>query len=98
MPTLTAWAAARGVACGAYANGFQTTTSEWLAHTAEQGSQEGDVQWVVQPAEQYDEEGVILPAAYAAHAAQWVAQGASLVGGCCGCSPAVVDHLKKIAL
>lgn len=94
MPTLAAWAAAHGVACGAYANGFATTTSEWLAVSAEQGSEEGAVQWVVQPAEEYDEAGAVLPDAYARHAARWVALGARLVGGCCGCGPSVVEALR----
>lgn len=97
MPTLAAWAAAQGVACGAYANGFATTTSEWLATSAEQGSEEGAVEWVVQPADEYDQEGVVRPAAYAAHAVEWVRAGASLIGGCCGCKPAQVEALAKIA-
>lgn len=96
MPTLASWASVRGIACGAYANGFATTTSEWLAQSAEQGSEEGFVEWVKQPADEYDAQGVVLPAAYAAHAARWVAAGATLLGGCCGCEPSVVEALKAL--
>jgi len=34
------------------------------------------------------------PDAFAAHAAEWLAAGAQLVGGCCGTTP---DHLRAIA-
>ncbi len=37
---------------------------------------------------------MISPADYAAEAAQWVAQGAQLIGGCCGIGPEHIDALR----
>lgn len=45
------------------------------------------------PAEEYDSEGMILPGAYARHAAAWRAAGAGVVGGCCGVGP---QHIARI--
>ena len=39
------------------------------------------------------DDGDTSPAAYATHAADWIAAGASLVGGCCGTTP---DHLAAV--
>jgi homocysteine S-methyltransferase len=36
---------------------------------------------------------LILPEAYARHAARWVELGATIVGGCCGIGP---QHIKRI--
>lgn len=95
MPVLAAWAAAHGMHCGAYANGFSTTTSQWLAGEALQGSEEGTVDPVRLVQAEY-EQGVVLPAAYAAHAAQWVGMGARVIGGCCGCGPPVIEALAGL--
>ena len=38
--------------------------------------------------------GDITPEAYADYAANWVASGAGIIGGCCGISP---DHLRLVA-
>ena len=35
----------------------------------------------------------ITPNRYLQHAQQWVEQGASLIGGCCGIGP---DHIQKL--
>lgn len=39
----------------------------------------------------------VQPAAYARHARRWIEQGAAIVGGCCGTSPAHIDAVKKQA-
>ena len=36
------------------------------------------------------------PASYTAHAADWLAAGATVVGGCCGTRPAHIAHLRKL--
>lgn len=81
----------------AYANAFQTTTSEWLA-----SQRKDDDEGIKLPADlgkrkphvsEYDKDGVILPKAYADYVSQWIDSGASIVGGCCGCSPM---HLKVV--
>jgi Homocysteine S-methyltransferase len=41
------------------------------------------------------QEGVITPEAYARFAAEWVAMGASIVGGCCGVGPEHIRVLKR---
>jgi S-methylmethionine-dependent homocysteine/selenocysteine methylase len=38
----------------------------------------------------------VLPTAYARHAQQWVQQGAAMIGGCCGTTPAHIAALKKL--
>ena len=73
-----------GVRIGGYANGFATTTSQWLAGSGV--APEAGLH-IVPPAEEYDSEGIILPDNYARHAAHWRALGASIVGGCCGVGP-----------
>jgi S-methylmethionine-dependent homocysteine/selenocysteine methylase len=37
----------------------------------------------------------VQPAAYAQHARHWMAQGAAIVGGCCGTSPAHIEAIRK---
>lgn len=77
---------------GGYANGFKQTTSEWLLNVgASQISGASS-----NPPVEYDTEGIILPSAYAGHARQWVAEGASVVGGCCGIGPAHIAELVKM--
>ena len=93
----------RSLALLAYGNAFKVSTSEWLA-TREQGTdaEEEDAATrgasrgaAINPPEEYDGEGAILPAAYARHAADWVAAGAHIVGGCCGCSPKVMEAVVR---
>ncbi len=38
----------------------------------------------------------VQPAAYAQHARRWLQQGAAIVGGCCGTTPAHIAALKEI--
>ena len=37
----------------------------------------------------------VQPAAYAQHARRWIEQGAAIVGGCCGTSPAHIEAIRK---
>lgn len=39
----------------------------------------------------------VQPAAYARHARRWIKQGAAIVGGCCGTSPAHIEAVKEQA-
>lgn len=48
---------------------------------------------VVPPAGDYDDGGMITSEAYVRYAREWVAAGASIVGGCCGIGPA---HMKAV--
>lgn len=75
-----------GVRMGCYANGFQTTTTQWMSG-AEQPLLQSDP-------DDYDANGIITPAAYAAHARAWQAAGAELIGGCCGVGP---QHMGMVA-
>jgi S-methylmethionine-dependent homocysteine/selenocysteine methylase len=37
----------------------------------------------------------VQPAAYARHARRWIEQGAAIVGGCCGTSPAHIEAIRE---
>ncbi len=37
----------------------------------------------------------VQPAAYAQHARRWIEQGAAIVGGCCGTSPAHIEAIRQ---
>ena len=77
---------------GASANGFATTTSEWLAGSSGGGGGGGEC---IAPADEYDPtSGIITPAAYARHCVAWRAAGASIIGGCCGVGP---EHIRAAA-
>jgi S-methylmethionine-dependent homocysteine/selenocysteine methylase len=80
---------------GGYANGFQSTTDQWLqrqqpGHPSQLEAGSGC------DAADYDGDGIITEAAYAQHARQWVAAGASVVGGCCGVSPRHIRALQEL--
>lgn len=72
--------AAAGLPFGAYANGFQRMTSDFLKGDPACGD----------PAPRRD----LSPPAYARYALDWVARGASIVGGCCETGPA---HIAAVA-
>jgi S-methylmethionine-dependent homocysteine/selenocysteine methylase/quinol monooxygenase YgiN len=85
----------------AYANAFRTTTSEWLAsinlsvnNNIQDANDESGSE------DDYDSQGLLLPEAYGRHAKEWQALGATIIGGCCGCSPmhmyAVANQLDLI--
>ena len=83
---------------GGYANGFASTTSQWLAESgaADQGCDGARHRFAACPvcAAEYDDAGSITPSAYAAHAEGWCTHGATVVGGCCGVGPA---HMRAVA-
>ena len=67
-----------------YANAFESTTSEWL-------KKEGRPDCCGKPCRGNPREyvdGVMTPDAYARRAASWARRGATVVGGCCGTTPA----------
>lgn len=74
-----------GVKVGAYANGFKTTTTQWL------GQRSGDL--TIRD-EDYLPSGMITPAACARYALSWRRQGATILGGCCGVGP---EHIAAVA-
>ena len=82
---------------GGYANGFQSTTSQWLNESgASQQGCSGERHNFACPmcAANYDGAGCITSEAYRSHAIEWVESGASVVGGCCGVGP---RHMRAIA-
>lgn len=66
---------------GAYANGFEMITEDFLADkpTVDALSKRRD----------------FTPALYADHAMKWVDQGATIVGGCCEVSPSHIAEIAK---
>lgn len=77
---------------GGYANGFASTTSQWLAGggATELGGVAARHEFAGCPtcaAEYSGPESTIKHEAYCAHAESWVDSGASVVGGCCGIGP-----------
>mmetsp|Transcript_12364 Transcript_12364/g.40686 ORF Transcript_12364/g.40686 Transcript_12364/m.40686 type:complete len:315 (+) Transcript_12364:34-978(+) len=87
VPVLARSAESCPVRVGAYANGFRCTTDEWLAGGDEARPRATDPR-------EYDADGVVSVEAYSAHAREWRRAGASVVGGCCGTSPA---HTRALA-
>lgn len=73
-----------GVALGAYANGFRTVQAS--------GGGENDP---TNGACEYNEQ--LTPPVYAAQAREWVALGASIIGGCCGVFPEHIEEVAKLA-
>ncbi|MGJ8583664.1 MAG: homocysteine S-methyltransferase family protein [Marinosulfonomonas sp.] len=70
-----------GLPYGAYANGFQQITSEFL--------EDGPTVDVL------DSRRDLTPPAYADHALRWIDHGATIVGGCCEVGPAHITELAK---
>ncbi len=66
---------------GAYANAFTPIPEKWDFH--------GDASI---PPSRTD----ITPQAYAEHAANWLAAGARIIGGCCEVGPAHIEQLNKL--
>ncbi|MCP5149154.1 MAG: homocysteine S-methyltransferase family protein [Ectothiorhodospiraceae bacterium] len=74
---------ATGLPAGGYANGFVAIPQSFLpGRTREQLSARED----------------LGPAAYGAFAMEWVALGATIVGGCCEVGPAHIAHLRDALL
>lgn len=78
---------------GGYANGFRTTTSEWLM---QKNLGESSTPTEPQPKEEFEENGIILPDVYATYAKQWEGMGASIIGGCCGTRPDHIAALRRV--
>ena len=80
MPAALDAMAGSGLPTGAYANGFTQITKEFLKAnpTVDALAPRSDMG----------------PEIYARHALRWVAQGATIIGGCCEVSPA---HIAEIA-
>lgn len=82
-----------------YGNAFQTTTSDWIRSLdgASEGGSSDDAPTtnsLKSPDDDYDENGYMLPDVYARYALEWANTGASIIGGCCGCSP---EHMRAVA-
>lgn len=73
---------------GAYANGFDTTTTEWLI-------QEGYRQPVEHSRHCVGAHGASHVTSYVRHAQQWIRDGATIIGGCCGTTPDYIARLKE---
>lgn len=78
MPRALEILARAGLPFGAYANGFARSTNDFLASSDTPAPARPDLE----------------PEGYAASAMGWVAQGATIVGGCCAIGPA---HIAAIA-
>jgi homocysteine S-methyltransferase len=79
MPAALNALAACGLPFGAYANGFEKITNDFLKSkpTVDSLHSRRD----------------LGPAAYAKHALSWVDQGATIIGGCCEVGPAHIAVL-----
>ena len=70
-----------GKRAGAYANGFSNVSSKWVYSGDE-----------TLPSSRCD----LDPQSYSAFAAQWIADGARIIGGCCEIGPAHIAELRKL--
>ena len=82
----------------AYANAFQTTTTEWLVASGQIGALGQPFDYSrnnsFTSTDTYDQYGLIRPESYAVYAEKWRELGASIIGGCCGCSPL---HMQAVS-
>lgn len=78
----------------AYANCFQSTTSEWIESLKIDNAQDKTTKESQELTEDYDRNGYILPGAYAKYAIAWALLGVQIIGGCCGSRP---QHMKQVA-
>jgi S-methylmethionine-dependent homocysteine/selenocysteine methylase len=77
-------AAAGGEWCGGYANTFAPIPRDWTLG----GDKETDGLLALR--------SELDPARYAAHGADWLAAGATVVGGCCGTRPAHIEKMRAL--
>ena len=82
---LTAMQLPHSIRLGAYANGFTTTTSEWLSGSADSGCLPRADEEPVPP--------ILSEKEYAQHCKDWYHLGATLIGGCCGIGP---SHMQVV--
>jgi S-methylmethionine-dependent homocysteine/selenocysteine methylase len=78
---------------GAYANGFITTTREWLMKEYEAVEEVEESRVLVSHHDSKNVGGVVSEKEYADHVMEWISHGATIVGGCCGIGP---NHIKEM--
>lgn len=66
---------------GGYANGFVEIPDIWIS--------DGDVDQILSRAD-------LSPDVYAGHVQNWIAAGASIVGGCCDVGPAHIARIREV--
>ena len=100
-------AAAGHLAVGGYGNAFEDTTSAWLAGTATNAEWRASERGIgcsccedlrIDAADyrpQPNGPGIITEHAYARQVGGWAAGGATLLGGCCGVTPAHIAELAR---
>lgn len=86
MPVIAEVCSGTNTQMGGYANGFRSTTSQWL-------SQAQSPAIPINP-DEYDTDDVMTAPAYKRYARSWVGHGARIVGGCCGLG---IAHIKELA-
>ena len=79
---------------GAYANGFITTTREWLMKEYD-GVDEVEESRVLVSHGSKNDGGVVSEKEYAEHVMDWISHGATIVGGCCGIGPSHITEMKE---
>jgi S-methylmethionine-dependent homocysteine/selenocysteine methylase len=78
---------------GAYANTFLPIKPEGPSY----GDQKLDPgNWEAYEAAALPFRDDLTPEAYLGHARDWVHQGASIIGGCCGCGPEYIARLRSL--
>lgn len=80
-----------GIRFGAYANGFKRTTTEWIMKEYQKSSIDESRYLVSEKSTSCD--GIFTAEEYAEHAEQWILDGATIVGGCCGVGP---NHIQVL--
>lgn len=90
LPILVEEAASRRREVVVYGNAFQSTTSEWLRSIGRPDC----AQLPPSPSSAGDEVLAVCPEEYGRRALRWAQRGATVVGGCCGASPA---HMRAVA-
>jgi len=80
-----------GIRYGAYANGFKRTTTEWIMKEYQKSYIDESRYLVSEKSASCDD--IYTPEEYADHAEQWIMDGATIIGGCCGIGP---DHIRVL--
>ena len=83
------------VRIGAYANGFKTTTSEWLKGSSNCKCNSDEKAKLVVRESEYDDEDIMRCEAYTQYAMEWIKNGATIIGGCCGILPQHIIYINK---
>lgn len=91
MPELAA--VGRGKKVGGYANTFLPVSTDWGSYRK---GMLDPADWKNYAAAALPTRDDLDPGTYAAHARRWHAQGAHILGGCCGTGPAHIAKLRSI--